>query len=170
MNRVSKRWYYLFIAKDIALRSTCLKAKVGALIVNDDGVILSTGYNGPCRGSINCIEKDVCLKDVFGDSPYTTYDNCPAVHAEENAIINAARAGVSVKDSTLYFYYTNEKNKALEAEINLEGPCFRCRRMILNAGIKQVISPSNTWTAEKLLFKELQWYKNKIKAAKRNHY
>jgi dCMP deaminase len=133
LNRPSKDEYYLNIAKAVAARSTCLRRKFGAVIVKDD-VIVSTGYNGPARGVVNCQEVG-CLKNQLNIPPYTGYDYCIAVHAEENAIINAARHGAEVKGGTLYLYGENvEDGKITEAN-----PCKRCRRAIINAGIIRVV-------------------------------
>ena len=107
------------MSKATSLRSPCLKRKVGAVIVKD-GTILSTGYNGPARGEPHCI---VC-KRALADSGTNYTEKCPAVHAEENAVINAARQGVSILGGQIYVY----------AEGGAK-PCYRCRRLIKNAGL-----------------------------------
>jgi len=122
MKRVSKEDYYLNIAREVSTRSPCLKLQVGAIIVKDD-CIVSTGYNGPPRGEPHC---DVCTRlDIPDGESYGK--ECPAVHAEENAIINAARYGISINDSVMYLY----------TGIGLE-PCYRCKRAIINSGISDV--------------------------------
>lgn len=121
--RISKTKYYLDIAKAVAQRSPCLKMSVGAIIVKDDAII-STGYNGPPRGDPHCT---VCSRmNVESGSEYTI---CPAVHAEENAVINAARQGVSTIDAVLYLW---TDRGGLE-------PCYRCKRVLKNAGINKYI-------------------------------
>jgi len=90
MGRISKVEYYLEIAKVVSLRSPCLRRKFGAIIVVNDAIV-STGYNGPARGVNNC--ELGCLKDKVDAPHYGGYEWCPAVHAEENAIVNAARNG-----------------------------------------------------------------------------
>ncbi len=132
--RLDKDRYYLQIAKAVAQRSTCLRAKYGAIIVKNDAIV-STGYNGPVRGGINCFEVG-CLKDIL-DLPHgSAYDYCPAVHAEENAIINAARNGSCVYGGILYLYGEDAKTgKVLKGE-----PCDRCKRAIINAGIIMVVT------------------------------
>ena len=123
IQRISKKDYYLNIAKAVAQRSPCIKNKVGAIIVKDD-CIVSTGYNGPARGEPHC---EICFRiDKEHGSEYTI---CPAVHSEENCIINAARYGVSIKGGTLYMWSDKDKVK----------PCYRCSRALKNAGIKEVI-------------------------------
>jgi len=124
MDRPTKTKYYLDIAKVVSERSPCLKMKVGAIIVKDD-CILSTGYNGPPRGEQHC---KVCsrLNIEHGES-YSK--ECPSVHAEENAIINAARYGIPIKGAVLYLY-TGSGIK----------PCYRCERAMKNAGIIGVVN------------------------------
>ena len=131
--RILREEYYLEIAKAVALRSPCLRRKFGAIIVVDDA-IASTGYNGPARGSTNC-EEVGCLKDLMNAPHYGAYDLCPAVHAEENAVINAARTGVKVLGGTLYIVGLTPDGK-----ITASHPCDRCKRVLINAGIKQVIT------------------------------
>ena len=128
-NRPSKNEYYLDIARTVAKRSTCLKWRVGAIIVKDD-VVVSTGYNGPARGVINCMMIG-CLKEEMGTPDYKGYEYCTAVHAEENAIINAARHGTSVLGGTL-FLYGEEAANGKPFEIR---PCDRCKRAIINLSL-----------------------------------
>jgi dCMP deaminase len=132
--RISKEEYYLGIAKAVALRSPCLRRKYGAIIVKNDAIV-STGYNGPARGSTNC-EEVGCIKEILNLPHYSGYDYCPAVHAEENAVINAARTGNSVIDGTLYLYGIDVKTNKPVAGM----PCPRCKRVLINAGIKEVVT------------------------------
>jgi len=132
--RPSKEKYYLDIAKAVAARSPCLRRRFGAIIVVHDAIV-STGYNGPARGVINCAEIG-CLKDLVNAPEYAAYDYCPAVHAEENAIINAARNGSAVKGGTIYIYGEYVKTGQPSESI----PCDRCKRAIINAGIVEVIT------------------------------
>lgn len=132
--RPSKDEYYLDIAKAVCERSPCIRRKFGAIVVKDDTVV-STGYNGPARGVVNCLQVG-CLKDELEIPPYEGYEYCPGVHAEENAVINAARHGASVLGGTLYLY-----GQEFETGEVFEGrPCDRCRRTIINAGIEEVIT------------------------------
>jgi dCMP deaminase len=132
--RLSKEEYYLGIAKAVALRSPCLRRKYGAIIVKNDAIV-STGYNGPARGSTNC-EEVGCIKEILNLPHYSGYDYCPAVHAEENAVINAARTGNSVIDGTIYLYGIDVKTNKPVAGM----PCPRCKRVLINAGIKEVVT------------------------------
>ncbi len=132
--RPSKDEYYLGIAKAVCQRSPCIRRQYGAIVVKDD-VIISTGYNGPPRGVVNCSEVG-CLKEEKNLPHYGKYDFCTAVHAEENSVINAARHGASVMGGTLYLY-----GQEYESEKIFEGkPCDRCKRTLINAGIEKVVT------------------------------
>ena len=133
-HRPSKEEYYLEIAKAVSKRSTCLRRRFGAIIVKNDAIV-STGYNGPARGVINCYEVG-CLKDELNAPEYSNYDICPAVHAEENAIINAARNGANVNGGIMYLYGEYVKTGQPSESV----PCDRCKRAIINAGIVKVIT------------------------------
>ena len=114
----------------IAKNSKCSRRKFGAIITSWDNVVLSTGWNGTVRGAINCGQDLNCLKDLFDVPSYQGYEMCPAVHAEENALINAAREGISIKHGILYLN---------SSEPGVAGmPCQRCTRDLINAGIEQV--------------------------------
>ena len=99
--RVSKHNYYLDIAQTVAERCTCLRKKYGAIIVKDD-VIVSTGYNGAPAGIKTCVERGECLRDKLGIPSGTQHEICYAIHAEQNAIIQAAKLGSSIDGATLY--------------------------------------------------------------------
>lgn len=135
--RPTKEEYYLEIALAVSKRSTCLKRHYGAVIVKDDEII-STGYNGASRDVINCCDKGNCprikIKHNSGN-----YADCPAVHAEQNAIISAARRDMI--GATIYLSgeeYDLEKNQI--KIIKNSTPCPICERMIKNAGIVKIVS------------------------------
>lgn len=134
--RVTKDAYYLNIAREVAMRATCMSAHFGCLIVNDDQII-STGYNGAPRKTKDCYEIGFCLRRKLGVKSGTQYEMCRSVHAEQNAIINAARAGVSLLGGTMYLF----GKRVLDGEDVLikAYPCFICKKMILNAGIENII-------------------------------
>ena len=119
--------YYLGIAKAVAFKSTCTRRKFGAIIIMN-GAIVSAGYNGSARKTINCGKEIPCIKDLYGEGSNTSYSYCPSIHAEQNAIINAARNGVEICGATLFL---------VPAE-NASGdrPCYLCRRAMINAGIE----------------------------------
>lgn len=133
--RPSKEEYYLQIAKEIGSRSTCFRHHMGVIIVKDDQII-ATGYIGAPRKTKDCLERGECLRDKLKIPHGTRYEICRSVHAEQNAIINAARAGVSLLGGDIYMHSINPKtgnrNDAL--------PCFFCKRLIINSGLKKVIS------------------------------
>lgn len=134
--RVSKNRYYLDIARQVSERATCMSAHFGAIIVRDDQII-STGYNGAPRGTKDCYEIGNCLRRKLGVKSGTQYEMCRSVHAEQNAIINAARAGVSLLNGTMYLFGKRVWDGADEPIKAY--PCFICKKMILNAGIKKMI-------------------------------
>ncbi len=114
MDRISKQEYYMKISEVVSLRSTCPRLAVGATIVKDDHII-STGYNGAPRGAKHCIDVGCVLHK----------DRCVAVvHAEVNAIIQAALNGTSTAGATMYVTHQ---------------PCINCIKIIVNAGISTVI-------------------------------
>jgi len=133
MSRPSKDQYYLNIAKQINERSNCLRSQNGAIIVRDDQIV-ATGYNGAPRKTKSCMEKNECLRDKLNIPHGKQYEMCSSVHAEQNAIINAARAGVSLLDGDMYIYCGGKDGSGVDSF-----PCFICKKMILNAGLKRVI-------------------------------
>mgnify|MGYP000061758210 CR=1 FL=1 len=152
--RIGKDRYYLNIAKEVSKRSPCLRRKVGAIIVKND-VILSTGYNGPPRGSVNCDEVG-CIKEMLKAPHGSAYELCPAVHAEENAIINAARQGVSILGGTLYL----AGEYLVETDLEPATVCERCKRAIINAGIVRVVTLMKDGRIKEFNVKD--WVRNDI--------
>lgn len=114
--------YFMNIAKIVSSRANCIKRKIGAVIVKDKRVI-STGYNGTPRGVKNCYEGGCPRCNSFTESG-KNLESCFCSHAEENAIVQAAYHGVSVKGGVLYTTYS---------------PCLYCSKMIINAGIVEVV-------------------------------
>ena len=131
--RPSKDEYYLEFAKAAAIRGTCLRRNYGAVIVKNDEIV-STGYTGAPRGRYNCNEIGRCVRMEKGIPSGQRYEMCRSVHAEMNAIISASRD--KMIGATLYLY-------GWDVEHNCEKmdpvPCSLCERMIINAGISQVI-------------------------------
>ena len=133
-NRVDKINYYLDIAETVAERSTCLRKHYGCIIVKNDEII-STGYSGAPRGRENCIDLGFCTKKkIYPDARHGGYDACRSVHAEQNAIISAARK--DMLGSTMYLVGKRTDSKEYE-----EGAmsCQTCRKLAINAGIESVI-------------------------------
>lgn len=114
--------YFMDIVDLIKTRSTCIRRQVGALIVKDKR-ILATGYNGAPTGCRHCIDIG-CMRQEMNIPSGQRHELCRAIHAEQNAIIQAAYSGTSVKDGTLYVTHQ---------------PCVLCAKMVINAGIKKVV-------------------------------
>lgn len=120
-SRPSWDQYFMDIVELVGKRSTCLRRKVGAILVKDKR-ILTTGYNGPPMGITHCSETG-CLRDELGIPSGERHELCRGLHAEQNAIIQAAYHGINISGATLYCS-------------NL--PCIICSKMIINAGIKKI--------------------------------
>ena len=133
MERVSKINYYLDIAEATLERGTCLRRNFGAIIVKNDEII-STGYVGSPRGRKNCCDLKYCTREKLKIPRGERYELCRSVHAEQNAIISASRD--KMIDSTLYLVGKNYEDKEYVSNAR---PCALCKRMIINAGIEQVI-------------------------------
>ena len=114
--------YFLTITRQVAERSTCKRAKVGAVIVHDKN-ILATGYNGAPAGLAHCTEVG-CLIYESKTPSGEIEENCyRTIHAEINAIAQAAKNGVSIRDAAIYVTHT---------------PCIHCMKVLINTGIKQI--------------------------------
>jgi len=114
--------YFMKIAKIVATRSTCLRRQVGAVIVKNNH-ILSTGYNGAPKGFKHCDEVG-CLREKLNVPEGQRHELCRGLHAEQNAIIQAAVFGVSIKNAIIYTTHF---------------PCSVCSKMIINAEIKEIV-------------------------------
>lgn len=130
--RPSKEEYYFNLALAVAMRSTCLRRKYGAVIVKDDRII-STGYNGASRGEQNCTDVGLCLREEQNIPHGERYELCKAVHAEANAILNANPADMI--GATLYLAGW-ENGKVIQRP----APCAMCTRLIRNARISKVVT------------------------------
>lgn len=135
--------YFHDICVIVSSKSPCLSRKIGAILVRDNSII-ATGYNGPPRGTIHCSERistdlgkgnvvafkkcSICPRRELGYSSGKGLEHCPAVHAEMNAVIAAARSGASTLDSILY--------------MNCVIPCKQCMGILINAGIKEIVVDS----------------------------
>ncbi|HZK87932.1 MAG TPA: cytidine/deoxycytidylate deaminase family protein [Anaerovoracaceae bacterium] len=123
MDRPSWDEYFMEMADLTSKRSTCMRRQVGAVIVKDKHII-ATGYNGAPRGIKHCEERGGCLREKLDVPSGERHELCMAVHAEQNAIIQAATLGQSVEGGVIYV--TNQ-------------PCVICAKMIINAGIKRIV-------------------------------
>jgi len=150
--RISKDEYYLGIAKEVAKRSNCFRRSIGAIIIRDDQII-STGYAGAPRKTKDCFEQESCLRNDLNIPHGQRYELCRSVHAEQNSIINAARAGVSLLGGDMYIFgsvYGKDKN--IDAI-----PCFICKKMVINAGLNRVVCSSADGKYK--IFKVSEWAK-----------
>lgn len=118
--------YFMEMAYVVSKRSTCLRRKVGAILVKDKH-ILSTGYNGAPKGLNHC-EEVGCLRKKTNVPSGERHEICRGLHAEQNAIIQSAVFGVSIKNSSLYCTNT---------------PCVVCSKMLINAGVKEIVFDGN---------------------------
>lgn len=134
--------YFIEIAKVVSSRATCLRRKYGAVIVKDR-VIISTGYNGSPRGIDNCIDTGKCTRQELNIPSGERYELCEAVHAEQNAIINAPPE--RMKGAVIYVAGFEEDGSYANGK-----PCKLCERMIRNAQIPEVIYLSNNGGLEKI--------------------
>ena len=114
--------YFMEMAHVVSKRSTCQRRKVGAILVKDKH-ILSTGYNGAPKGLKHCSEVG-CLRENLDVPSGERHELCRGLHAEQNAIIQAAVFGTSIKDSVLYCTNT---------------PCVVCVKMLINAGVNEIV-------------------------------
>ncbi|MDO4394048.1 MAG: cytidine/deoxycytidylate deaminase family protein [Bacillota bacterium] len=116
--------YFMDMAELVAKRSTCLRRNVGAVVVQDRRIV-ATGYNGAPKGIPHCNETEGgCLRQKLGIPSGERHEMCRALHAEQNAIIQAATSGQSVEGATIYITHQ---------------PCVICAKMIINAGIKRIV-------------------------------
>lgn len=120
--RPSWEEYFLEVAKLVAKRSTCLRRSVGAVLVKDKR-ILATGYNGAPSGLRHCVEIG-CMRQKLKIPSGERHELCRALHAEQNALIQASLYGISVKGSTIYATCQ---------------PCVICAKMLINAGIREIV-------------------------------
>lgn len=134
MKKLTKDEYYMNIAREVSRKSKCFRNTIGAVIVRDDQVV-ATGYLGAPRKTMDSFEHGFCLRTKLKIPHGHRYEICRSVHAEMNAIINTARAGVSLLNGDMYIYGestpTGEKIDTI--------PCFICKKIIINAGINRVI-------------------------------
>ncbi len=122
MKRPSWDDYFIKLTQDVSERATCVKRQVGALIVKDKR-ILATGYNGVPKGFKHCDEVG-CVRKEMGLPSGQRHELCRGLHAEQNAIVQAAVHGVKIEGATIYCNYQ---------------PCVICVKMLINANIKKIV-------------------------------
>lgn len=121
MDKWEKR--FMELTESVGSWASCHRRKVGAIIVKKKRVI-ATGYNGAPAGILSCIERGECMREKLNIPSGTRAELCYGVHAEQNAIIQAARYGINIDGATLYCTHQ---------------PCVICAKMIINAGIRRVV-------------------------------
>ena len=122
MNRPSWDEYFMEMAELTAKRSTCMRRSVGAVIVKDNRAV-ATGYNGAPKGIAHCENRGGCIRQQMNVPSGQRHELCMALHAEQNAIIQAAAMGNSIEGGTIYITHQ---------------PCAICAKMIINSGIKRI--------------------------------
>lgn len=152
--RIDKINYYLNIAEAVSERGTCLRKNFGCIIVNNDEII-ATGYTGAPRGRKNCIDLGYCTKkEKFPEIRHGGYDACRSVHAEQNAMLSAARRDMI--GATMYLVGKRVDTGKYEVGAN---SCQMCRKMIINIGIKELIVRGNN-NKEFTIINVEDWIKN----------
>jgi dCMP deaminase len=114
--------YFMTIAHEVATRSTCLRRRCGAVVVKDRR-LLATGYNGTPKGLRHC-EEVGCLREQRGIASGSHHELCRGIHAEQNAVVQAALYGVAIGGSTLY---------------STTQPCVQCAKILINAGVTEIV-------------------------------
>jgi dCMP deaminase len=122
MQRPSWDDYFMTIARQVATRSTCLRRNCGAVVVKGRR-ILATGYNGTPRGLRHC-EEVGCLRERLGIASGSNHELCRGIHAEQNAVVQAALYGVAIDGATIY---------------STHQPCVLCAKILINAGIGEIV-------------------------------
>ncbi len=122
MPRPSWDEYFMQIAEQVGGRSTCMRRHIGAVLVKDKR-ILATGYNGPPSGVRHC-EEVGCLREKLGIPSGEKHELCRGIHAEQNAVIQAAKHGIAIDGATAYCTHQ---------------PCLICAKILLNSGIVDIV-------------------------------
>lgn len=142
MKRLSIDSYFMKIAATVATRSTCIKRQVGCVITLDKEIV-STGYNGAIKGAKHCIDiYEECPREKVGAHRGERYDLCPALHAEVNAVIQAAKTSKSINNGTAYITIA---------------PCITCARILINAGIQRIVMGDKPQEEVIEFIKEVNW-------------
>lgn len=127
--RSTKLHYYFEMAKACARRSTCLRRKVGAVLVDPYGTIVSTGYNGAPSGEMDCLERGFCWRDEHDIGHGEHYEKCYGVHAEDNTV---SQAGKQARGCSLFLYSEDSSGPVVNY------PCIMCIRRLINAWVPVV--------------------------------
>ena len=136
VKKITKDEYYLNIAKAVGEKSNCLNVVIGCIIEKADQII-ATGYVGAPRKTKDCVDLGFCIRRRNNIESGRGYEMCRSVHAEMNAIINAARAGVSLLEGSMYVYAAKKEQGGVHPVKAY--PCLLCKKMIINSGIHKFV-------------------------------
>jgi dCMP deaminase len=145
--------YFMNITREVARRSNCLCVRIGAIIVKN-GTIISTGYVGSPRKTKDCYQRGSCLRRELNIPSGQRYELCRSVHAEQNAIINAARENSSLLGADMYLY--GIRIFGGEEKLITATPCFICKKMMINAGLKTLVYMDKDGKIQKANIEEWQ--------------
>ncbi len=132
--RTDKITWFLDLAQRCAEQGTCLRRNYGAVIVDANGMVVSTGYTGAPCGECDCLDLGVCWREQHNIPPGSNYEKCRSVHAEMNALIQAGKKAIG---SVLYLAGIDAKTGAL---IDAGPPCFLCTKMVVNSRILKIVA------------------------------
>jgi len=130
--RTTKEECFLNQAEECAKRGTCQRRNYGAVLVDKEGAVVSTGYSGAPKGQTHCSEYGECWRDKNKIPSGGNYNKCRSVHAEMNALL---QAGKEARGSTIYISGIDVKS----GEIVAAHPCFLCSKMLVNAGVERIV-------------------------------
>jgi len=152
--KIPKEEYYMNISQAVAQKSNCRNVAFGCIIEKNDQII-STGYVGAPRKTKDCIDLGFCIRRKNNIPSGRGYEMCRSLHAEMNAIINAARAGVSVLEGNMYLYTAKREGSQL---VPVKAyPCLLCKKMIINAGLARFIGSNPDETLS--VYQVSEWVK-----------
>jgi len=138
MDRITKEDWFLKLAMSCAMRSTCLQRRYGAVIVDKDGYVISTGYNGAPRNVADCLKVGNCWRKISQIPSGQNYEKCMSVHAEMNALL---QAGKDAKDGVMYLAGYDIEKQGLPDNMM---PCSLCTKLLVNSQIKEVVMMSGS--------------------------
>jgi dCMP deaminase len=133
LDRTTKEEWFLDVALDCAMRSTCLRRKYGAIIVDENDYIISTGYNGAPRGVTDCLDLKSCWREAMNIPSGQFYEKCMSVHAEMNALLQAGKAA---RRGTMYLSGYDVKTQNIPDNMI---PCSLCTKLLINSQIRNVV-------------------------------
>lgn len=132
--RIGKKQYFFNIAREVAQRSTCLRRRVGSIIVDEFDRIIATGYNGAPAKQTDCLERGYCYRERNNIPSGDHYESCFGIHSEMNALL---QAGTNARGCDMYIYSeVLDTNGGWRTVVTF--PCIMCSRLLINAHIKNI--------------------------------